>query len=265
MDGEADKELDAEDEDLFVILDGDGRVWSPNLSYEKMDFSFRTFHAALPLNPPQLEALRTNCMLCCFPFTDDAYWLPATMEPRCFMERIARSIFLHHTNGVQYDPSKSGCEWWAQIREPDSKNSSIGFHWDKDEQLNTAHPELFVQPQLGTVTYLSDCGAPTVVLPVRISTSGEVVGADGDGFMSFPSTGKHMVFDGRLLHGAPEDLRQSNITPHNDNPSAVHSAVDGATADGAGTAAAAESGKNSGTRYTFLTNIWLDHRPLFKR
>jgi hypothetical protein len=249
MDQAVDDELDAEDEDLFVILDSNGRIWTPSLvSYEKMDFSFRTFHRALSFSKTQLDVLRTNCRLCCFPFTDDAYWLPASMEPRCWMERIARAFFLRHTKGVKFDPAKSGCEWWAQIREPGGKNSTIGFHWDKDEQLNTAHPEIFVQPQLGTVTYLSDCGAPTVVLPLRISSdgSGEVIPSGSDGYMSFPSIGKHMVFDGRLLHGAPEDLRPTNMSE----------AEKGATS----MAASAE-----GTRYTFLTNIWLDHRPLFKR
>jgi len=33
-------------------------------------------------------------------------------------------------------------------------------------RLNTAIMGLFVQPQIACVTYLSDCGAPTVVAPI---------------------------------------------------------------------------------------------------
>ena len=70
---------------------------------------------------------------------------------------------------VQYDRARSGLEWWAQCRRPEEneKNETIGFHWDKDEQLNTAVADLFVQPQFATVTYLTDCGAPTIVVPLR--------------------------------------------------------------------------------------------------
>lgn len=42
---------------------------------------------------------------------------------------------------MEFDRSSSGCEWWAQIREPTADQQAaetIGMHWDKDEQLNVA-------------------------------------------------------------------------------------------------------------------------------
>ena len=60
--------------------------------------------------------------------------------------------------------------------------------------------------------------------------------------ISHARTGKHLVFDGRLLHGAPSDrlLRQDPDTIGEDsNASSLH----------------------KGIRVTFLVNIWLTRRP----
>ena len=98
--------------------------------------------------------------------------------------------------------------------------------------------DLNVCPHLGTVTYVSETGGPTLVvdktLPLRPSQEG-AAGSCGAGFLSWPKTGKHMVFDGRFLHGAPSELARP---------------PGGAGREGAGR-----------TRYTFLVNVWLNHRP----
>ena len=36
----------------------------------------------------------------------------------------------------EYNPAKSGAEWWVHFRGPDHTfGESIGFHWDRDEIL----------------------------------------------------------------------------------------------------------------------------------
>lgn len=236
-----------EDEDLFVAVNSDGRITDGLVDYGQCDFSFRSWTMpqleALLADEASARALRQDCMLCCFPFSDKARWLPANLQPRCTLEALAMALFEEHTRGVaSFDRERSGCEWWAQIRRPNDANESIGFHWDKDEQLNTAVDGLFVQPQIACVTYLSDSGAPTCVVPITpqpfVSSGGTAGGfpvcsSEATVFLSNPRPGKTMRFDGRYLHAAPASRRVDR--------------------------------KAVSTRYTFLCNIWLNHRPICSR
>lgn len=86
--------------------------------------------------------------------------------------------------------------------------ASIVPHFDCDEQLQHAGG-LHVPPWLSTVTYLSPNGAPTLLLPVVADARGRArLPADGmdAALLSFPLRGKHLAFDGRLLHGCPRQL-----------------------------------------------------------
>ena len=115
---------------------------------------------------------------------------------------------------------------------------AIEFHWDCDEYCCDVH-DVHVSPALSSVTYLGDCGAPTLVLavPSPHRASHDLAAAHGPiaaGTLSYPrvratglqpqasaaharlpltraplcgvvrpaQAGKHLVFDGRLLHGA---------------------------------------------------------------
>jgi len=123
-----------------------------------------------------------------------------------------------------------GAEWWVQVRRSDGRRPNIGLHWDSDEERKKANGE-HVPPWLATVSYLGDVGAPTLVLPIAADAHGAALpplrfgggGAMEKGigltrappdshlsgrgaFLSFPVAGKHLAFDGRLLHGAPADL-----------------------------------------------------------
>ena len=95
---------------------------------------------------------------------------------------------------------------------------------------------MYVFPQLATVTYLSQGGAPTVVLDKRPdSFSGAIIEGPVDAAAACaPRVGRHLVFDGRALHAAPRAL-----------------------ADCVGFLLPVNEGK----RYTFLVNVWLGHRP----
>ena len=178
-------------------------------------------------------------------------WVPAIgPPPRCTIERLARAVFdLHAADllaGLGADEreralASSGAEWWVQFRssadEPDAQ--SIRFHFDRDEELAQRHG-VDRNPFASTVTYLTDAGAPTLLLPLydRDGRSGEgglarAAGDDG-AVLSYPAAGKHLVFDGRLLHGCPAQLSRA--------PEAVAGAA--------------------WERLSVLVNVWIGHRPL---
>jgi hypothetical protein len=201
--------------------------------------------------------------------------------PPCLLEQVAGELFDHYTAQMPFDEARSGAEWWVQVREleehepepgagragPDvadpqqkqqprrrrargreaeaaraceTDGESIGMHFDKDEAL-CALSGLFVAPALSTVTYLSSCGAPTVLIPrVFDNASGAIVVPSRRGglpagvgaLLSYPFPGNHLVFDGRLLHGCPKELRPARAAP------------------------------SGARRVTLLLNVWLDHAPL---
>eukprot|EP00966_Prymnesium_polylepis_P243650 5634447-Prymnesium_polylepis.1 len=95
---------------------------------------------------------------------------------------------------------------------------------------------LIIHPAASTITYLSSVGAPTVVLPsATISAAGEYrTGRLPTAHLVPPAIGRHVRFDGRLLHGAP-----ASILP------------------GPANGAAAEPYE----RVTFCVNIWVGHKP----
>ena len=101
------------------------------------------------------------------------------------------------------------------------------------------------------------------------------------GFLSLPRRGKHLVFDGRLLHAAPVELRCLNSTngsssgehtnvgssskKHNISGSSSSSQNGSATN---GSNSSSSSGDKSGistihesVRVTLLVNVWLHHQP----
>jgi len=160
---------------------------------------------------------------------DGSSWLPCTAKPRCLPERLAAEIFRHHTKGANFDPEKSGAEWWAQVRQGGHAEEGVQFHWDTDEVAVERH-NVNLHPHLSTVTYLTDCGAPTLIVDRRNPLKPELLkgsayGTIHEGMLSYPQLGKHIVFDGQLLHGTVPRPGER------------------------------------GERVTFLVNVWLNHRP----
>ena len=138
----------------------------------------------------------------------------------------------------------------------ETDTDGISFHWDKDEDLRIlCNGSVYVHPHLSTVTYLTDGGdaaAPTFIAEhVRVSNlTGEWIDRDStqertSAFISWPSQGKHLCFDGRYLHAAPSNLVNTSKklltrTEENKDPIVM---------------------TRRQRRYTFLVNIWLHHRP----
>ena len=132
--------------------------------------------------------------------------------------------------------------------------------------------------QISTVTYLTGAGgAPTLVLERRSGFDGTVEGgAIAGGALCFPAAGRHLSFDGRLLHAAPRDLAAPQSVPPSvaeavpETTGAVgpRGAVDTAGSRSTTTTSTtttntttSTSGGGGGLRVTFLVNVWLQHRP----
>ena len=219
-----------DDDDFAVALDADGRVAG---SSGVCDPQFACWDSLLRCH--DFAALRVDCELASWPLAASSFWLPCDAAPQNALESLAAAIFRLHTRGRDFDRAASGAEWWANVSRSEAMARADGYgkvymHFDKDER---AYSEcgLFVHPLASTVTYLTSEGAPTLVVDVRLSPEGKYVEAVGDAHIVPPRVGRHVRFDGRLLHGAPLELLE-------------------ARADGA-----------PYVRVTFLVNIWIGHRP----
>lgn len=99
-----------------------------------------------------------------------------------------------------------GAEWWVQRR---SSTENIGFHYDKDEAA-ASMDSLLKCPTEGTITYMTDNGAPTVILN-RTTPQGN----DPDPWLvtwaalSYSKRNRHVLFRGNLAHGVAGSLSQS--------------------------------------------------------
>ncbi|KAL9182971.1 hypothetical protein ACHAXT_004250 [Thalassiosira profunda] len=244
-----------------------------------LDYASKTTQTSLSSLDPSLEAAMdallfdaeiTDCGL--LPRT---FWVPSTgFAPRTFCEKMALEVFRHHVpEGLQYDPERSGAEWWVQLRpsppgtgrysmlatdmaDDDMAKSGISFHWDKDEDLRLlCGGTMYVHPHLSTVTYLTDLGAPTVVLSKRVDPmTGQFVeeASPVEGMAAWPRRGKHLSFDGRYLHAAPSDLMEHGAFEKQCRFDVAEDLDE--------TAKKALARRHR--RVTFLVNIWLNHRPL---
>ena len=189
----------------------------------------------------------------------ETFWLSAEAlsTPRCLLEAFASNVFAFHTQGLSYDPSRSGAEWWVQVKQLDTEeNCSIDLHYDKDEEIAEAF-SVGVFPQISTVSYLSETSLsqPTLIFE---TTASEPIGESiRTVYLSRSTKGKHISFDGRYLHGAPWS---PIVNSFGSNPCAVK-------ADGSSRMACDGHVDNfvevalDSFRVTFLVNVWLHHHP----
>ena len=211
-----------------------------------VDLSTRCFEHALPVISDSLladaaaaftaraagvgEELSAGC----------TFWVPAvTKKPKTSLEQLALDIFTFHARDAVFEPSKSGAEWWTLVID---ESDVVGLHWDRDYDLQ-ADQGLLLHPMVSTVTYLTTprAAAPTVVLgrPSPLLASESPCGSVPSAAACWPALGRHLAFDGKLLHGALPNLTPSPTTP---------------TPPAPGAAAARK-------RVTFLVNVWLNHVP----
>ena len=242
--------LDDEDasEPEKVAIDAHGRVSGVTACVTTRDAHVLDVRTKVATNALPRAAAADLVGDCEAAFVGDSFWLGLDAQPRCALEHLARAVFFAHARGCarRFDKAKTGAEWWVQLRRdtderagervnplnPDDANhpAGVSFHWDKDESLVDAYG-VNVHPAVSTVTYLGDTGAPTMVAdktpPVMYEELEAFRGAIGNAVLSHPEAGKHLSFDGRMLHGAPRELAR----------------------------------EGSGLRATFLVNVWLGHKP----
>jgi hypothetical protein len=188
----------------------------------------------------------------------------ATTSSLSRLEDLAWQLLQQHniTHGVTF----RGAEWWVQVKQAATNSTvatttttSIDLHYDKDEFLAAACG-IGVFPTLSTVTYLT--GAPTTTTSTTADVVKPTISATptlifprtyhdpADELLphvwqSRPVVGKHLVFDGALLHGAVplEQAQEDALSP---SSALVDHADD----------------HDNGLRVTFLVNLWESHRPL---
>jgi len=140
----------------------------------------------------------------------------------------------------------------------DMTKSGMSFHWDKDEDLRLlCGGSVHIHPHLSSVTYLTDLGAPTMVLSKRVEgMTGEIIlekdDEDTAGFVSWPKRGKHLSFDGRFLHAAPSDLMEDGSFEKQ------------CRFEVSGEIMSQKEKKIMERRHrrtTFLVNVWLNYKP----
>ncbi|GMH55409.1 hypothetical protein TrRE_jg11814 [Triparma retinervis] len=96
-----------------------------------------------------------------------------------------------------------GAEWWIQAR---GSKEGIGFHYDKDEAYASLQMRMSF-PVLSTITYLTDVGAPTLILnQTSLDGSVEYPEVPSEGFLSYPKKNRHVIFRGDLNHGVSKTL-----------------------------------------------------------
>jgi hypothetical protein len=180
-------------------------------------------------------------------------------------------IFNKHTEHLEqgtFNPATSGANWWtlvmdendtAAIKSTDEKNiddedeeedeeDEVGLHFDADYELEEQTTNILLHPRVGTVTYLSDYGAPTAIFNLKSPPMDDIERKSLEkkidkAWLSHPELGKHTVFDGRLLHGAPALYFPSKDAQKNaevGEPDVKRQKIDR-------------------KRYTLLVNVWLNH------
>ena len=211
----------------------------------------------------------------------DTFWLDANIveqqknDSLCELEKFAWTIFRRHMEHYganedikQGDQEKAlivGAEWWVQVKmispadektiaaaassnHPNS-TEAIDLHYDKDEEMASMFG-IGVFPSLSTVTYLTEIenAPPTLIFSRRydeVEDDNDPVGIN-DMFVSHPIIGKHVAFDGRLLHGAPSHpllRRQIHQTGNARFP-------------------CDDVSNEKSIRITFLVNVWIGHKPI---
>ena len=254
---------DESDEDFAVTLAADGTVYGSAGACARGPAVWENLFPSV--KDSRLAALRAECQLAAWPLARQSFWLPGDATPAGPLEELAMRILRFHTGGgAQHNV---GAEWWANISRSASLaadgTGDINLHFDKDEKAFEAYG-VVVHPLLSTVSYLSDDGAPTVLLPhlslspadpQSYARSEEAPTDEPTAMIVPPVVGRHLRFDGRWLHGAPAGYAVCEPV--------VSSASSAAAPPSAATAASSSSSASSSSyeRVTFCVNIWVNHRP----
>jgi len=137
------------------------------------------------------------------------FWMqtndPQTHKPRFAIEKavllVKSTLF---PNGEDKELGIIGAKYWIQRR---SSRDRVGFHYDKDEAMASIQ-NIMKFPVYGTITYLRDYGAPTVLFKQTVVRNGnvEVPRIPTTTWLVQPKRNRHVVQRGDLHHGADPAL-----------------------------------------------------------
>jgi hypothetical protein len=217
-------------------------------------------HCLAGLDRPRAHVLVEQAQLL-VQHSKETFWIDESTCRRpagalSLLEDVAWQLLQEH--GRAQGVPLRGAEWWVQVKQQQSEDEddatsnniaatpSIDLHYDKDEVLAAAYG-VGVFPTWSTVTYLTDASTTTTTTttgatPTLIFPRTYHEAADErlpHVWKSRPIVGKHLVFDGALLHGA---------VPLVQGPDALSSSPN--------------DNADNGLRVTFLVNLWESHRPL---
>eukprot|EP00977_Amphora_coffeiformis_P019977 scaffold7729_cov172-Amphora_coffeaeformis.AAC.6 len=212
--------------------------------------------------------------------TGSTYWISwHAQQPRCLLEQLALAILQAHLPSSSYATDNEnnndnditiGAEWWTLCI--DSDDDAVGFHWDLDYEAQE-RCAVYRTPYAGTVTYLCDTGAPTMILD-KMPTVKSSSGCSPDngtpiqkGWLSLPWPGKHIRFPGACLHGAPdlEDVLAVNVAQEQDSSLESKTPPQCTFKSNKKKNAKKQESKDGKRkkRVSLLVNVWLDGKPGF--
>lgn len=228
----------------------------------------------------------------------DSFWMDIQSPARCTVENVVKNILIHHLRSLsdKNEVHFCGVEWWVQVKPIIQQSNivvdnselivnnqavAIDLHYDKDETI-AEYFSIGIFPVISTVTYLSDHSQlsgvtkpqsysdvnsqaesvkiyepqPTVIFESTASTP--VGQAIEKVHISWPEVGKHIAFDGQLLHGAPAEPLLRQLNPAHEVPKSVMSSTAPANVSSDEFVSADISNP---MRVTLLANIWINHQP----
>jgi hypothetical protein len=121
------------------------------------------------------------------------FWHPILSTPRTNIEQAIHHLWQYAYVSLSENDRRrvTGAEWWFQTR---NGSEGIGFHYDKDEGTASLHG-IMRFPMRGTITYLTDYGAPTVILN-QTTVDGNVENPviPHTGYIAYPKKNRHVIF-----------------------------------------------------------------------
>ena len=140
--------------------------------------------------------------------TDD----PAKHQPRFAVEKAVLEVKkILFPNGEDKELGIVGAKYWIQRR---SQTDRVGFHYDKDEAM-ASDQSIMRFPVYGTISYLGDIGAPTVLYKQTVVRNGnvEVPRVPSVTWVVQPRRNRFVIQRGDLHHGADPALAAQPVPP----------------------------------------------------
>ena len=116
----------------------------------------------------------------------------------------AKSIGLSNVAAAKTGKNDTDSDDDDDEEEEDDGADEVGLHFDADYELEEQTGNIMLHPRVATITYLSDYGAPTLILdqkspPMDDMKKTTLETGISKAWLSHPKLGKHTIFDGRYV------------------------------------------------------------------